>query len=87
MSESIVIAAARSAVKAAQAEMADVEGVECAMALLSSITLAYGYVRGALEAAGVSRETLDAAEEVGAQLAQQMERKRRIRIQEGMVQA
>ena len=42
---------------------------------------------GALEAVGVADEKLNAAEDVGARIAQDMDRIRRARIAEGMAQA
>jgi hypothetical protein len=87
MSDRVVAAAAQSAVRAAQAEGGGREDEDGLLDLLSAVTLAYGYVRGALEAVGVADEKLNAAEDVGARIAQDMDRIRRARIAEGMAQA
>ena len=87
MNEEVVTVAARSAVMAAQDEVGAGDEMGGMLRLLSAVTLAYGYVRGALEAAGISDEQLDAAEDVGSQLARRMDRIRRSRIAEGMAQA
>lgn len=85
MGEDRIIAAALASLRAAQGALSDDD--EATPDLLAAVTLAYGYVRGAFEAAGVRDGILDAQEEVGAKLARRMASNREARIREGMAQA